>query len=247
MKSAIAPTGGGRAPGKTLIAVVAAGLVLLGLVILGARLGWFGAAGPDADLLAQPAYQVLKKHEPEAWQRVRAAHAHVADDAGRANFINVANAEFTAAATRRLSRASAQSQLRLLHDLLANLQRLRARPGDACFRYLYPEIAGQAGVATQLPAEAQARTLALAADVIRSSAETPAPPPPAEEAARKLGPVVDAVYAQFGADTRLMSRVREPDIDRVKVCDIAIALYQRILALPPADASQVISAVTAAQ
>jgi hypothetical protein len=239
------PTRGGKSPRRTYISAAAAGLALLGLILVGGRLGWFGARGPDAELLAQPAYRVLRQHEPEAWQRVRIAHTHIGDDAGRSNFVNVANAEFTAAATRRLGRASPESQLALLRDMLNNLRRLRARPGDACFRYLYPEIAGQAGVAMELPADAQARTLALAAEVIRTAAETPAPPPPAEEAARKLGPVVDAVYAQFGADTQLMSHVREPDIDRVKVCDIAIALYQHILALPPADASQVISAVAA--
>ena len=189
-------------------------------------------------------YQVAKRHEPEVYERLLDRYRASRD--GRitaAQFANFANAEISAAATRRLGRAAPGAQLALMRDMTANLKVLRARNDDACFRYLYPEIAGGADVAGVITPQAQARTLELAAEVIRTSAETPASPASAEEAANELAPIVDAVYAQFGADTQLMSHVRDPGIDRLKVCDIALALYERILALPPADASQVFSAV----
>lgn len=219
--------------------IVALAAVAAAVWLLAAR-----GRGADAQLQAQPVYQVVKRHEPELYAQILARYQASLD--GRltaAGFINFANDAISQAATRRLGRAPADAQLALMRDMTANLKRLRARPDDACFRYLYPEVAGSADVATTLPADAQAHTLVLAAEVIRSSAETPAAPASPERAARMLAPVVDAVYAQFGADTQMMAHVREPGIDRAKVCDIAIALYDRVLALPPSDASLVLSAV----
>jgi hypothetical protein len=215
------------------------------LLVLAGWGGWW-FLNRESGLLAQEPYRILEEHEPEAFARVHAAHERFRKDpAARSEFINVSNTEFSAAATRRLSRASAASQVALMRDFVGNLKLLHLRMGDACFRYLYPEIGGNADVARELDADAQARTLALAAEVIRSAAEEPSTPAPAQAAADKLAPIVDAVYAEFGTDTQMLAHANEPDVDRVKVCDIAISLYERILALPPADAAQVFSAVAA--
>ncbi|HEX6637778.1 MAG TPA: hypothetical protein VF033_09000 [Steroidobacteraceae bacterium] len=219
--------------------IVALAMVAGAIWLLAAR-----GRSADAQLRAQPVYQVVRRHEPEVYAQVLERYQASLD--GRlstAEFTSFANDAISQAATGRLGRAPADAQLALVRDMTANLKLLRARPDDACFRYLYPEIAGGADVAATLPADAQAHTLALAAEVIRTSAETPAAPPSRERAAQALAPVVDAVYAQFGADTQIMAHAREPGVDRAKVCDIAIALYDRMLALPPAEASLVLSAV----
>ena len=222
-------------------------LALAGALVVAAGGAWWFLSREGSGLLAQAPYRVLREHEPEAWQRVLAAYERFqASPAERATFINVSNEEFSAAATRRLSSASHEAKLALMRDFVANLKLLHARPGDACFRYLYPEVGGGADVARQIDTEAQARTLALAAEVIRTSAEEPAAPAPPQAAAQKLAPIIDAVYAEFGADTQMIAHAREPGVDRVKVCGIAISLYQRILALPPAEASRVLSVVSAA-
>jgi hypothetical protein len=221
-------------------------IALAGAVVVAAGGAWWFMSREGSGLLAQAPYRVLREHEPEAWQRVLAAYEKFqANPAERAAFVNVSNEEFSAAATRRLSSASHDSKLALMRDFVANLKLLHARPGDACFRYLYPEVGGGANVAREIDAEAQARTLSLAAEVIRTSAEEPAEPAASQEAAQKLAPIIDAVYAQFGADTQMLAHAHEPGVDRVKVCDIAISLYERILALPPADAAMVFTAVTA--
>jgi hypothetical protein len=219
--------------------------LVLGLVIVAAAAAFFlhgrdELSGP----LAMPVYQVMKRHEPTAYAQL--LERYQASREGRitpAQFTNFANAAISEAATRRIGRAAPAAQLALMRDMTMNLKTLRARGDDTCFRYLYPEITGGADVAGALSPRAQARTLDLAGEVIRTSAETPSAPVSPEAAAQKLGPVVDAVYAQFGADTQLMSHVHDPDINRLKVCDIVIALYERMLAMPPEDASQVFSAV----
>ena len=221
-------------------------IVIVATLVAFAAAAWWLLRQEGSPLLSQKPYRVLHEHEPQAWSRVLAAHERFqADPAARADFINVANEEFSAAATRRLGSASADSKLALMHDFVANLKLLHARPGDACFRYLYPEVAGGADVSREIDAAAQARTLELAAEVIRSSAEAPVAPASPGAAAPKLAPIIDAVYAQFGTDTQMLAHAHEPGVDRVKVCDIAISLYERILALPPQDAALVFTAVAA--
>jgi hypothetical protein len=221
-------------------------LALAGAVVVLAGGAWWQLSSEGSGLLAQQPYRVLRDHEPEAWRRVLAAYQRFeADPAARGEFVNIANEEFSAAATRRLASASHDAKLALMRDFVANLKLLHGRPGDACFRYLYPEVSGGADVSREIDAAAQARTLTLAAEVIRTSAEDPVKPAPAQEAAQKLVPIIDAVYAQFGTDTQMLAHANEPGIDRVKVCDIAISLYERMLALPPDDAAMVFSAVTA--
>jgi hypothetical protein len=223
-------------------------LWILGAAVVLAGLGawWYLWRESGSGLLAQAPYRVLREHEPEAWQRVLAAYERFqADPQARAAFVNVSNEEFSAAATRRLSGASHQSKLALMRDFVANLKLLHARMGDACFRYLYPEVSGGADVSREIDAAAQARTLELAAEVIRSSAEEPVKAAPPQDVAPKLAPIIDAVYAQFGTDTQMLANAHEPGVDRVKVCDIAISLYERILALPPDDAAMVFTAVAA--
>lgn len=222
--------------------------ILAASVIVTAGLGtaWFLLRGNESGLLAQAPYRVLRDHEPEAWNRVLAAYQrYQANPQARAAFVNAANEEVSAAATRRLASASHESKLALMRDFVANLKLLHARMGDACFRYLYPEVAGGADVSREIDAAAQARTLELAAEVIRTSAVEPARPAPPQEAAQKLAPIIDAVYAQFGTDTQMLAHAHEPGVDRVKVCDIAISLYERILALPPDEAALVFTAVAA--
>lgn len=235
-----------EAPGKPwnkkYLAAGAAALVLLAAA--GWWFGWFGPRGAEAELLAQTPYRVLKKHEAEAWARVLAAYQRIEGDAGRrSEFVNVSNQEFSAAATRRLNHAAPEAQLALMRDFVGTLKLLHSRMGDSCFKYLYPEIGGAADVARELDAGAQAHTLALSAEVIRSSAEEPITPGAPQAAADKLAPIVEAVYAEFGSDTQMLANAHEPGVDRIKVCDIAISLYEHILALPPADAALVLTAV----
>jgi hypothetical protein len=123
-------------------------LWILGAAVVLAGLGawWYLWRESGSGLLAQAPYRVLREHEPEAWQRVLAAYERFqADPQARAAFVNVSNEEFSAAATRRLSGASHQSKLALMRDFVANLKLLHARMGDACFRYLYPEVSGGTG------------------------------------------------------------------------------------------------------
>jgi hypothetical protein len=119
--------------------------------------------------------------------------------------------------------------------------------GDACFRYWFPKVDGPPDIAQLVDAPAQARTLELMGEVIRSAAEAPVPLPEAAGVKEDLASVVNATYDQFGSDAQMLGHADDPRADRAKVCVITISVYERILQLPPPQASALIRAMTQVQ
>ena len=231
---------------KTKILALAGLLLVVGAVLLMPRLrDWQARHAADEQLQAQPVYQVLSRHEPAVYERVlekfRDANRQTVS---RAEFVNFANFELSAAGTRRLAHASDAAVNALLSDMIANARVLARQPGDECFRFLFPHVAGPPDVARHIDERAQARTLGLLAEVIRSSAESPVPLPEPQAVQDKLAGVVNAIYEQYGTDAQMVAHVEDPRIDRAKVCTITLSLYERIMAWPPADSSALIRVMT---
>lgn len=227
-------------PGLVVVAVAVAGFAALPHIK-----DWYRSRDVETRLLAQPVYRVLSEHEPATFARLRDEYRRAAGDKSRLDvFTSIANSEISAVATRRIAHASQDTLLALMNDMLGNMQRLQQRPGDDCFRYLFPQIAGPPDTAKLFDPEAQQHTLGLMAEVIRTAAEDPVPLPAPADVQGKLGPIIDAVYAEFGADTQLLSHPEAAGADRTKVCAITISLYERVLKLPPADASALLRSMT---
>ncbi len=222
-------------------------IVIILVVIVAGAVGayWYEGYSAEAVLLEQPVYRILKKHEPGVYEElVNEYRTYARAETRRENFINLANSQISVTATRNLAHASQSSVLALMQDMLATAKLLRGKPGDACFRYWFPQVLGPPDVAQHVDAKAQARTLDLMGEVIRSSAENPAPLPAADSVKDNLANVVNATYQQYGADAQMIAHADDPRVDRGKVCTITIAVYDRIMSLPPADASALIRAMT---
>jgi hypothetical protein len=231
---------------KKKVLALAAILVVLGTLLLMPRLlDWQGRRAADGQLQAQPVYRVLRKHEPAVYGRVLEKFRAARDGTvTQAEFVNFANFELSTAATRRLAHASDTAVNALLNDMIANARVLARQPGDDCFRFLFPQVAGPPDVAKYLDAQAQARTFDRLAEVIRTSAESPVPLPDPLSVQDKLADVVNATYEQYGADAQMVAHVDDPRIDRAKVCTITLSLYERVMAWPPADSSALIRVMT---
>lgn len=206
---------------------------------------WTRVRDAQGELLAQSVYQVLREHEPASFGVIARKYADL--DAGRltpAEFINISSSALAEVATRRMAHASDEAVLALMRDMVVNGRRLEDQPGDACFRFLFPDISGPPDLANVLDPAAQARTHQVIADVIRTSAETPQPLPDAAAVRDSLAAVVNATYEQYGADAQMIANAADPRVDRAKVCTITLDLYDRILARPPADASALLRVMT---
>jgi hypothetical protein len=232
---------------KPVVFALAALALLAGAaVLLWPRIAeWNRVRAAQGELLEQPVYRVLREHEPEAFGRMARKYAELeAGGITPAGFSNFSSAVLAEVATRRMAHASDEAVLALMRDMVVTGRRLEAQPGDACFRFLFPEVSGPPDLANVPDQAAQARTHQVIADVIRTSAETPQALPDPAAVSDSLTAVVNATYEQFGADAQMIANAADPRVDRAKVCTITLALYDRILSRPPADASALLRAMT---
>jgi hypothetical protein len=222
-------------------------IVIILIVIVAGAVGsyWYDGYSAEKTLLKQPVYRVLKEHEPAVYDNlVEEYKVYARDETRRENYINLANSEISLAATRNLAHASQASVLALVKDMVATARQLQKQPGDACFRYWFPQVSGPPDIAKFIDPAAQARTLDLMGEVIRSAAESPAPLPAADSVKDDLASVINGTYEQYGADAQMISHAGDPRVDRTKVCTITLSVYDRILGLPPAEAGALIRAMT---
>jgi hypothetical protein len=222
-------------------------LVILLVVIVAGAIGsfWYDDYSAESALLKQPVYRVLKKHEPALFDKlVEEYKLYARAETRRENFINLANSEITLVATRGLAHASQGAVLALMKDMIATAKRLQKEPGDVCFRYWFPQVSGPADIAKYIDEAAQAHTLELMGEVIRTAAEKPSPLPPPEAVKDNLANVINATYEQYGSDAQMIAHADDARTDRVKVCAITISVYERIMSLSPADSSALLRAMT---
>jgi hypothetical protein len=221
-------------------------VIILVVVVVGAvGAYWYEGYHAESTLLEQPVYRVLKKHERQVYDKIVAEYkTFQRDETTREAFINFANSEINLAATQRLAHASQRAVLALVGDMLVTARKLQQAPDDTCFRYWFPLVSGPPDIAKYVEPAAQAHTLELMGEVIRSAAEAPAPLPDPETVKDNLAKVINDTYEQYGADAQMIAHADDPNVDRAKVCTITLSVYDRIMALQPADSSALIRSMT---
>jgi hypothetical protein len=223
---------------------LAAGVALVGITL---GVWWYQGQRARAALLEQPVYRVLEEHEPALFQELLMRYRQFRNGETReAEFVNVANARITEAATGALAHASQESVLALVADMVATARKLQSAAGDSCFRYWFPTVSGPPDIASVLDPGTQAHTLTLMGEVIRSASENPAALPETGDVEDNLARVINETYEEFGSDAQMLAHTTDPRIDRTKVCTITLSLYERILRLPPEQASALIRVMTQA-
>ena len=222
---------------------IAIGLAVIIAVAVGAW--WYEQYKADSTLLQQPVYRVLQQHERTLYDELLDEYrVYQRGEEGPEKFINLANSQISLAATQRLAHASGESVLALMRDMVGTAKRLQGKPDDACFRYWFPQVAGPPDIARYIDEGTQARTLGLMSEVIRTASETPSPLPSPEAVKDNLASVINATYQQYGADAQMIAHAEDARTDRTKVCAITISVYERILRLPPRQASDLLRAMT---
>lgn len=205
---------------------------------------WHTRYRAESTLLQQPAYRILKEHAPGVFAELLDEYLlYQRDEESHARYLNFAHEKISSAATRALPRASQQSVLALVRDMLSTAKALQPAPDDACFRFWFPEIAGAPDVAAHIDPATQARTLDLMAEVIRSAAEASQPPPDPQTVKDDLAGIVDETYRLYGADAQMLANAADPRADRTKMCAITNSIYERILRLPAPAASNLLRAM----
>lgn len=221
------------------------GIGLAAIIAVAVGAWWYDHYRAESVLLKQPIYRVLKEHERGLYDElVEEYRVFQRGEERPERFVNFANSQITLAATQRLAHASSSSVLALMRDMLTTARKLQGKPEDACFRYWFPQVAGPPDIAKFIEPAAQAHTLELMGEVIRSAAEEPTPLPDPEAVKDDLASVINATYDEFGSDAQMLAHTDDERIDRGKVCTITMSIYERILKFPPEQAAALLRAMT---
>ncbi|QUG74883.1 hypothetical protein GKQ23_07715 [Erwinia sp. E602] len=196
-------------------------------------------ADAQARLATQPVWRIIKVQQPALWQQaneqlVSQLRAGVqekqATDGLRPLMAELLN--------QRVNDARDEDLLRYMQVVLEEMQQFKQSGSGLCFRYLFPQVEGGVSVAEVLPAGLVAREM-RAMDSLLANSQA-GQPFDASLGRSQLQTVVAKLYSRWGSDLQTLNAPAEADVDRGKLCDMTIDLYQSVLALPGKDAASVL-------
>lgn len=188
----------------------------------------------ESALLEMPVYRALQQHEPQAYQRIRAAIAQGIEARWPQQQIWAATRPVVSEVTARLlPQAPDELLTRFAHHLVDALTRLHATGGTECFSYVNPAPGVAVDFGALLGAEFTSRELALIADVVVATAAALQPPVDRQAAAQDLEAVVARLLAIHGPEAvATLENPQVPGLDRRRYCEVIAGLYREATALP---------------
>jgi hypothetical protein len=185
-------------------------------------------------------FTAIKKHEPALYERLSRGYVEAYKSGDKEAFIRGAYDEVAKAALKHIPTASDEAVSAFIGHAIVQLKELRTKPGDVCFRFLFPQVSGPADIALLLPKPMIDANSDKLAAIINTSVDSPRQPPTQEEALPSLQPILQELTRTYGADLNMISNPSAPTVDRRRVCDISIDLYERIGALPVHERANVL-------
>lgn len=188
----------------------------------------------------QPLYRTLRKYEPAIYERLERGFKTAVKTGKQEEFMQTAIGEVAQLAQKHLSKASDKSINDFMAHAVVQLKALQHKPNDACFRMLFPQVAGTADFSVLPKSMVDANATYLEA-VLISAIEHPQPPPPEQETMTVLKPILMSMAQRYGQDLQMLGRpAAATGSDRGRVCEISIDLYDQILALPDDQSADVL-------
>ncbi len=189
----------------------------------------------DALLAEEPLFAGVLEDEPGLREPLRAVllNAYREGQAGEA--VQIGQRLLSPRLWSYVPRGSDAAAVRVGRALVASLEGLQERDPDQCYRFLFPGVAGPSRGGD---ADEDDRLLAALREAVATARDGSAEPLDRKAAARQLETVFQHLREEHGADVDILRKPQAPGVDRSRVCAITIALYSKLVALPPAAAGQ---------
>lgn len=131
---------------------------------------------------------------------------------------------------QRIGAAEDADIIRYIRISVEEMKQLRQQSAELCFRFIYPQVKGGVEMSERLPqALTESEMAAIETLLINSLGAEQESDLKAGRA--QLQSVVMALYKQWGSDLQSLNTPAEPGVDKGKLCDMTIDLYQSVLAL----------------
>lgn len=196
---------------------------------------WKQERDVEALLAGEPLFAAVLADEPGLREPLRAVLLNAYRDGQAGEAVQVGQRLLSPRLWQYVPRASDSAAIRLGRALVASLEGLQERDPEQCYRFLFPGVAGPPRGAA---ADEDDRLLAALREVVATARSGSAEPLDRKAAAKQLESVFHRLREEHGADVDMLRRPQTPGVDRSRVCAVTIALYSKLVALPPAAAGQ---------
>jgi len=197
---------------------------------------WYQARNVEAELLAMPTYQALKKYDREIYDKLIVdLKQGLKDGASEAEVITTMRGHMMKVVETRLPRASDESVVNYMGVTMKELEVLTKKGGDLCYRFLFPQSGGLVDPRQHFPKKLQEEDLAALTEVIRTSAEDPLPIPEESRFIPALQVIFTELSEEYGEDVQMLQNPTARGVNKRKICAMSAAMYDKIFALPRSE------------
>ncbi|GLR10590.1 hypothetical protein COO59_17665 [Mixta theicola] len=226
-------------------------LATVSALIFGGWLGYRYVVLPQARLQAQidtaqqqltrlQGYRILQQQEPALWRQLNAElTAQLRAGVSPSLAFGHLRAMLTDLLNQRIGRAGDAAINSYIAVSLQQMESLRARNVQLCFRFLFPQVNGGVNLIKVLPENLIQQDRQAIEQLLQDStgSERAVNLPAAHQ---HLSTIVQQLYASWGNDLRWLNAPADAHVNRQKMCDMTIDLYRAILALPPTQSANVL-------
>ncbi|MDO9006062.1 MAG: hypothetical protein Q7V20_21675 [Aquabacterium sp.] len=187
----------------------------------------------EDEFAQNPAFSALRKYDRLTFDSViEAAGQSLQHGATNAQVMSEVGARIKISVLPKVSSASDQAAIQYVRVVVASAGELERQGGDLCYQFLFPKDNAPAEAFTQLAVTTRGATYAALAEVIRTSAISPQAAPRQIDVREPLTYIASLVNNRFGADVSMLENPGASEVDKTKVCAMAIYMYNEIFKLP---------------
>lgn len=191
-------------------------------------------------LATTPTYRAIKQQQPALYKQIHdefiaAVRAGVPADKA----IGQLRPLLADLLNQRIGSADDASIISYMRLSVSQMQNLRQQSGDLCFRFLFPQISGGINTEEALPKALQQQDLEQMEALLNAS-RGPEVTIDLPQARQSLQAIVRTLYAKWGSDLQLLNSPTDSRVDRDKMCDMTIDLYNAVLALPGKQSANIL-------
>ncbi len=201
---------------------------------------WRFAEEINTVLLQVPAFETIKKHEPETYNKLVEDLGNLKENgSSRQEGIDRVRQQISKVVIRRLPAASDEAILDYMQVTLDEMKYLNDQSGALCFRFLYTEVEGGVDGSKVFPREIQERDFDALNRVIETSVGSESIVPQESDVLANLETVYREIYHRYGDDARELEDPVNSSLPPSRICDITHSLYTRVMTLPPDESADI--------
>jgi len=222
---------------KTTAAILAFALLFVGnFYYFGWRLPQEQHAEKIAEavrhLALQPVWRTVKAQQPDLYKKIEQEYLTTLKEGGNeAEAQQRLRPDLADLLNQRLAYASDSDVVAYMRISVEEMMVLRQKDPNLCFKFLFPQVSGGINTDELLPESLLSREKDAMDSFLQHASET-VTQQDVSSANRDLHTTVRTLYRKWGSDLQTLNTPAEPDINRTKLCDMTLDLYQSVLALP---------------